>query len=187
MRVIVGITGASGAVYGVRLLEVLKKSGCEVHAVVTDSGWRVLDYECGLTEAALRGKVDQLYDIRDIGAAIASGSFLSDAMVVAPCSMKTLSCIAGGIADNLLTRAADVTLKENRRLVLLPRETPLHAIHLENMLKLSRLGVQILPACPGFYHRPQTLDSLVDMMVGKLCDALKIQHTLFKRWQGDSA
>lgn len=184
MRIIVGITGASGSIYGLRLIEVLKRFGCEVHAVVTDSGWQVLDYECGMAKTAFEKKVDMLHDIKNIGATIASGSFFSDAMVVAPCSMKTLGCIANGISDNLLTRAADVTLKENRQLILLPREAPFHAIHLENMLKLARLGVQIIPACPGFYHRPETLDDLINMMVGKICDALKLQHDLFPRWQG---
>ena len=105
-------------------------------------------------------------------------------MVIVPCSMKTLGSIAHGIADNLLTRAADVTLKESRPLIIVPRETPVNAIHLENMLKLSRLGVRIIPACPGFYHRPQTLDDIIDMLVGKICDSMGIEHTLFERWTG---
>lgn len=184
MRIIVGITGASGSIYGVRLLEVLKEKGCEVHGVVTKSGWQVLRHECDMKRRALREKVDVLYEIDDIGASIASGSFRADAMVVVPCSMKTLGSIAGGVSDNLLARAADVTMKEGRPLLLVPRETPLHAIHLENMLKLSRLGVRILPACPGFYHRPETLPALIDMLVGKICDQLHVEHDLFARWQG---
>ncbi|WP_110953079.1 UbiX family flavin prenyltransferase [Anaerosinus massiliensis] len=186
MRVIVGITGASGSIYGIRLIEVLKKiNACEVHAVVTKSGWQVLNYECGITREKLKEKVDLLHDIDHIGASIASGSFKNDAMIIAPCSMKTLASIAHGISDNLLTRAADVTLKEGRTLVLVPRETPLNAIHLENMLKLATLGVKIIPACPAFYHKPQNLQDIVDMLIGKICDNIHIDHNLFKRWQGD--
>jgi len=185
MRIIVGITGASGAIYSVRLLEVLKQAGCEIHAVVSEPGWQVLDYECSLQKEDIIAKVDYLHDVNNIGATIASGSFKTDAMVVVPCSMRTLGGIANGIADNLLGRAADVMLKEGRKLVLVPRETPFSAIHLSNMLKLSQLGVRILPACPGFYHRPDTLQSLIDMMVGKICDTLGVDHELFPRWQGE--
>lgn len=184
MRIIVGITGASGSIYGIRLLEVLKEKACEVHAVVTNSGYEVIQYECGITKAELEKKADALYEIDDIGAAIASGSFKNDLMVIVPCSMKTLGSIANGISDNLLTRAADVTLKEGRPLLLVPRETPIHAIHLENMLKLSRLGVKIIPASPGFYHKPETLAELIDMLVGKICDIMKLENHLFKRWHG---
>lgn len=186
MKFVVGITGASGSVYGLRLIEVLRQAGHEVYGVVTDSGWKVLDYECEMKKADLKQCINQLFENSDISAAIASGSFRVDAMVVAPCSMKTVASIAGGVSDNLLTRAADVTLKEGRPLLLVPRETPMHAIHLENMLKLARLGVKILPACPGFYHRPRTLEALVDMLVGKICDALSVEHQLFQRWQGIS-
>ena len=184
MRVIVGITGASGSIYGVRLIEVLKETNCEVHAVVTKSGWQVMEYECGISKVDFAKRVDALHDVDNIGASIASGSFKNDAMVIVPCSMKTLGSIAHGIADNLLTRAADVTLKESRPLIIVPRETPVNAIHLENMLKLSRLGVRIIPACPGFYHRPQTLEDIIDMLVGKICDSMGIEHTLFERWTG---
>lgn len=187
MKITIGITGASGSVYALRLIEVLRQAGHEIHAVVTDSGWRVMDYECSVDREAFRKRVDVLYDVADIGAAIASGSFLMDAMVVVPCSMKTAACIAGGISDNLLTRAADVALKEGRPLVLVPRETPMHAIHLENLLKLSRLGVRILPACPAFYHRPESLADIVDMLVGKICDSLGVEHDLFTRWQGEQS
>ena len=185
MRIIVGITGASGSIYGIRLIEVLKKSNCEVHAVVTKSGWKVLQYECGIDQDRMKTLVDQLYEVENIGAAIASGSFKNDAMVIVPCSMKSLGSIAAGISDNLLTRAADVTLKEGRQLVIVPRETPVHAIHLENMLKLARLGVKVIPASPGFYHRPKTMQDLIDMLVGKICDTLHVEHDLFERWQGD--
>lgn len=184
MRIIVGITGASGSIYGIRLIEVLKAQGCEVHAVVTKSGYQVIEYECGITKEKLQQQVDVLYEIDDIGASIASGSFKNDIMVIVPCSMKTLGSIANGISDNLLTRAADVTLKESRSLLIVPRETPVHAIHLENMLKLARLGVKIIPASPGFYHKPETLSDIVDMLVGKICDIMKIDNNLFQRWQG---
>ena len=183
MKIVIGITGASGSIYAIRLIEVLKLAGHELHVVLTDSGEKVIQYECGKTIDDLRQMSDVLYDIHDVGAAIASGSFKMDAMVVIPCSMKTAACIANGISDNLLTRAADVTLKEFRTLIVVPRETPMHAVHLENLLKLSRLGARIIPACPGFYHKPESLDDLVDMMVGKVCDSLGIEHELFKRWQ----
>lgn len=184
MRFVVGITGASGSVYGLRLIEVLKHEGHEIHAVVTHSGWKVMEYECGVTREQFLPKVDVLYDIDDITAPIASGSFLMDAMIIVPCTMKSAGCIANGIGDNLLTRAADVTLKEGRPLLLVPRETPMSAVHLENLLKLARLNVRIVPACPAFYERPATLTDLIDMMVGKICDALHVPNHLFCRWQG---
>lgn len=186
VRIIVGITGASGAVYGLRLIEVLKEAGCEIHAVVSEPGWQVLEYECGISRQEIASKVDFIHDINNIAACIASGSFKTDAMVVVPCSMRTLGGIANGIADNLLGRAADVMLKEGRKLILVPRETPFNAIHLGNMLKLAQLGVRIVPACPGFYHRPGSLQEVIDMMVGKICDTIGIDHDLFPRWQGDS-
>ena len=184
MKIVIGITGASGSVYALRLIEVLRQAGHEVHGVVTDSGWQVLAYECGVSKTDLAAKVDVLYDNANVGAAIASGSFQADAMVVLPCSMKTAASIAHSLSDNLLTRAADVTLKEGRRLVLVPRETPMHAIHLENLLTLARLGVRIVPAAPGFYHHPRSIEDLVDMLVGKICDQLGLQIDLFTRWEG---
>ena len=184
MKLVVGITGASGSIYALRLIEVLRQAGHEVHAVVTDSGWQVLDYECGVSREALAKRVAVLYDNDNVGAAIASGSFRADAMVVLPCSMKTAASIAHSMSDNLLTRAADVMLKEGRNLILVPRETPMHAIHLENLLKLAQLGVRIMPAAPGFYHRPETIEDLVDMLVGKICDQLGIDADLFARWEG---
>ena len=182
-KIVVGITGASGSIYAVRLIEVLREQGIEVYAVITDSGQRVLDYECGVTMEELSRRVDVLYPNTDVGAAIASGSFRMDAMVVLPCSMKTAGAIAHGVTDDLLTRAADVTLKEGRRLLLVPRETPMHEIHLENLLRLARAGAVIMPAAPGFYHRPETLDDLVNMMVGKILDRLGIEAELFTRWR----
>ena len=182
-KIVVGITGASGSIYAVRLIEVLREQGIEVYAVITDSGQRVLDYECGVTMEELSRRVDVLYPNTDVGAAIASGSFRMDAMVVLPCSMKTAGAIAHGVTDDLLTRAADVTLKEGRRLLLVPRETPMHEIHLENLLRLARAGGVVMPAAPGFYHRPETLDDLVNMMVGKILDRLGIEAELFTRWR----
>lgn len=191
---VVGITGASGAAYGVRLCQELLARGYELHVVVTDSGWRVLQEELGWNvtnrKAALVQAFGDLsgtytyYPIQDIGAAIASGSFRTAGMVVAPCSMGTLAAIAHGLSDNLLERAADVMLKEGRSLILLPRETPLHAIHLENMLTLAKMGVKIVPAMPGFYNGPQTLEEIVRFMVGKIMDMMNIDHEIYRRWSG---
>ncbi|MCH3959583.1 MAG: UbiX family flavin prenyltransferase [Selenomonas sp.] len=184
MKIVVGITGASGSIYGVRLIEVLRRAGHEVHAVVTQSGWQVLDYECGVSRESLAKQVNVLYDVENISAAIASGIIPYGCHGGGALLDETAGSIAHGISDNLLTRAADVALKEGRPLILVPRETPMHAIHLENLLKLAQTGARIMPACPGFYHRPQTLDDLVDMMVGKICDMLGVEHQLFARWQG---
>lgn len=185
-RIIVGVSGASGAIYAYRLIQVLADSGIEVHFVASKAGLEVLEYECGLTMVQLTQMVHKIYDVNRIDSAIASGSFPCESMVIVPCSMKTLGSLANGIAGNLLTRAADVTLKEGRKLVLVTRETPVHAIHLENMLKLSHAGARIVPACPGFYHRPQTIEELVDMLVGKICDTLNVDNDLFERWIGPS-
>lgn len=184
MRVIVGITGASGAVYGLSLLRALQGLGHEVHCVVSEYGWKVLDHECGVAEGDLRPLVSALYPVDDITAPIASGSFRADVMAVAPCSMRTLAAIAGGLAGNLLCRAADVMLKERKNLVLAVRESPFSAIHLENMLKLARLGVGILPASPGFYHQPKTIDELVAMMTGRILDSMGVANDCFTRWNG---
>ena len=185
-RIIVGVSGASGAIYAYRLIQVLADSGIEVHFVASKAGLEVLEYECGLTMVQLTQMVHKIYDVNRIDSAIASGSFPCESMVIVPCSMKTLGSLANGIAGNLLTRAADVTLKEGRKLVLVTRETPVHAIHLENMLKLSHAGARIVPACPGFYHRPQTIEELVDMLVGKICVTLNVDNDLFERWTGPS-
>lgn len=182
-KIIVGITGASGSIYAVRLMEVLCRRGIEIHAVVTTSGEKVLDYECGITREELSRRVTKLYANDDVGAAIASGSFRMDAMVILPCSMRAAGALAHGVTDDLLTRAADVTLKEGRRLLLVPRETPMHEIHLENLLRLARAGAVVMPAAPGFYHRPETVDDFVNMMVGKICDRLGLEEELFLRWR----
>jgi len=184
VRVVVGISGASGAIYGWRLLEVLQEAGCETHAVISKHGWEVLHYECGVDRTAVKQRVSQLHDVDHLGAVIASGSFRTAGMVIAPCSMRTLANVANGTADNLLCRAADVTVKEGRKLIVVPREAPFSAIHLTNMLRLAQLGVCVLPACPGFYHKPATLDDLVAMVVGKICDQLGVEHNLFEPWIG---
>lgn len=184
MKIIVGITGASGSIYGLRLIEVLKEAGHQVHAVLTDSGEQVVKYECPDIYKRIIDSVDMLHDVHNIGASIASGSFRADAMVVVPASMKTVASIASGVTDNLLTRAADVMLKEGRQLILVPREAPMHAGHLENLLKAARIGAVIIPASPGFYHHPATVMDLVDMLVGKICDRLSIENDLFRRWDG---
>ncbi len=184
MRITVGITGASGSIYGLRLLQELAKLGHEVHATVSDSGWKVMDHECGVGADAIRPLVHALHPVDNIAAPIASGSFRADVMVVAPCSMRTLAAISTGLAGNLLCRAADVMLKERKNLVLAVRETPLNAIHLENMLTLARLGAAIVPACPGFYHAPSTLDDLVSIMVGRIMDSMGIDNDIFTRWNG---
>lgn len=183
-RIVVGVSGASGAIYAYKLIKVLVNSGIEVHLVASKAGQEVLQYECNVSMQELTNIVHKVYDVNRIDSAIASGSFPCESMVIVPCSMRTLGSLAGGITDNLLTRAADVTLKEGRKLVLVTRETPVHAIHLENMLKLSRAGARIVPACPGFYHRPTTIDELVDMLVGKICDTLNVDNDLFERWNG---
>lgn len=182
MRILLGITGASGSLYAVRLIKNLCAGDHEVHLIVTHSGEEVIAHECSAEAAQLTAWVHRRYDVNDMGAAVASGSFPMEAMVIVPCSMKTAACIAHGISDNLLTRAADVTLKEGRPLLLVPRETPMSAIHLENLLHLSRAGAIVLPACPAFYHRPQTIEDLADMLTGKILDALHIENHLFPRW-----
>lgn len=193
-RWVVGITGASGSIYGIRLAEELLKQEFEVHLVVTEAGWRVLKEEMGWQASKRQAMLEERFgsfvgDGRlvyhpnsDIGASIASGSFRVTGMVVSPCSMGTLSGIAHGISDDLLTRAADVMLKERRQLLLVPRETPLHAIHLENMLTLARLGVTILPAMPAFYYKPQSMDDMIDFLVGKVLDSMNVEHDLYTRW-----
>lgn len=191
-RLAVGITGASGSIYGVRLIECLLDQEYEVHLVVSNAGWRVIKEELGWNITDREGILNEKFGsrpgslvyhpINDIGASIASGSFLMDGMIIMPCSMGTLSAIAHGASDNLMARAADVMLKEGRSLVLVPRETPLHAIHLENMLKLSQLGVKMVPAMPAFYYHPKTMDDLINFLVGKVLDTLRIEHQLFTRW-----
>lgn len=184
-RLLVAITGASGAVYGWRLLQVLGAiPGVQVHAVVSDAGWLTLRHELDVQADALHALVHTLHDAAHLGAGPASGSFRCDGMVVAPCSMRTLAAIAHGLSDNLVTRAADVMLKERRRLVLMARETPLHLGHLRNMTAVTEMGAIVCPPMPAFYLRPQTLDDLVDASVARVLDLLDVPHALSERWQG---
>ena len=185
MRIVVGITGASGAIYGVRLLEVLAdRSDVETHLLISPPAERVLRHETTRTPEEVASLADSYYAYDDLFASLASGSFLTDGMVVVPCSMKTLSAIAHSHADNLLARAADVTLKELRRLVLVVRETPLHVGHLELMAQAARLGAVILPPVPAFYHHPETVAEVVDHTVGRILDMFRIEHALTPRWGG---
>jgi 4-hydroxy-3-polyprenylbenzoate decarboxylase len=184
-RLLVAITGASGAVYGWRLLQVLSAMpGVQVHAVVSDAGWLTLRHELALGSEALRPLVHTLHDAAHLGAGPASGSFRCSGMVVAPCSMRTLAAIAHGLSDNLVTGAADVMLKERRRLVLMTRETPLHLGHLRNMTAVTEMGAIVCPPMPAFYLRPQSLDDIVDASVARVLDLLDVPHALSERWQG---
>lgn len=184
-RLLVAITGASGAVYGLRLLQVLSAiPDVQAHAVVSDAGWLTLRHELDVDADMLRPLVHTLHDAAHLGAGPASGSFRCSGMVVAPCSMRTLAAIAHGLSDNLVTRAADVMLKERRRLVLMTRETPLHLGHLRNMTAVTEMGAIVCPPMPAFYLRPKTLDDLVDASVARVLDLLDVPHTLSQRWQG---
>ena len=184
-RIVVAISGASGAVYGVRLLQALRDiSGVHTHLTVSDAGWLNLRHELDLDRDAVGALAHRLHDVRDVGAAIASGSFQSHAMVVAPCSMRTLAAVAHGLADNLITRTADVMLKERRRLVLLARETPLNLAHLRNMVTVTEMGAIVFPPVPAFYQRPQTVDDIVDHTVSRLVDLLDLPNPRAPRWPG---
>ena len=183
-RVVVGITGATGAIYAKRLLERLRDSGAETHLVLSPAGVLNAYHELGLDRGTLEALADHAYNPADIGAAIASGSFRSDAMVVAPCSMRTLATIAHGLSDNLLTRAADVMLKERRRLVLMVRETPFNLAHLRNMTAVTEMGGVIFPPLPAFYHRPQTIAEMVDDTVERVLGLLGIDGAAPKAWTG---
>jgi len=185
-RIIVAISGASGAVYGVRLLQVLRDApGVESHLVVSGAGWRNVQEEHGLQRADIEALAHQVHDIANVGASIASGSFQCSGMVVAPCSMRTLAAIAHGLSDNLITRAADVQLKERRRLVLMVRESPLSLIHLRNMVSATEAGAIICPPMPAFYLRPRSVDDVVDFSVARALDLLDVPHTLAARWNGN--
>lgn len=189
-RYIVGITGASGSIYGVRLMEELLKRNHEIHLVLTNNGEKVLSYELRkdlksiIEELKIFNEKLLIHDINNLFAPIASGSFKVDGMVIIPCSMSTLAEVSSGVSKNLLGRAADVCIKEKRNLILVPRETPLSPIHLRNMLYLSEIGVKILPAMPGFYHHPESIDDIVNSIVGRVLDGLGIENTLYSKWCG---
>ena len=187
-RYVVAITGASGSIYGLRLLEELLTAGHDLHLIVSEAGEDVLRYEAADKWRELEQRFEkspnlQRHSVNDLFAPVASGSYPVDGMVVAPCTMATLAEIANGMARNLITRAADVCLKERRRLILVPREMPLSAIHLENMAKADRAGAVILPAMPSFYGRPQTLDDLVNTVAGRILDTLELPNSLYPRWK----
>ena len=184
-HIIVGISGASSAIYGVRLLQALRTlPGIETHAVISDAGWLNITHELGLERTHAPTLADVVHSIDHIGASIASGSFRASGMVVAPCSMRTLAAIAHGLADNLLTRAADVMLKERRRLILLARETPLHLVHLRNMTTVTEMGAIVCPPVPAFYQKPQTVEDIVQHSLARVLDLLGLEQTLAAPWMG---
>ena len=185
IKIIVGITGASGIVYGVRLVEVLhERPDAEVHLIVSDAARITLAHEMGVTAESLIQRADVIHDVKNIAAPISSGSFQTAGMVIAPCSMNTMGAIAYSQGGNLITRSADVCLKERRPLILVPRETPLHLGHLRAMVALAEMGAVILPPLPAFYHKPKTIEDLIDHTVGKILDQLGLEHSLFRRWEG---
>jgi len=185
-RLVVGISGASGVIYGIRLLEVLRQQAVETHLVMSKAAELTIAHETDIRPAEIRRLADHNYPVADVGAAIASGSFKTMGMVIAPCSVRSMAEIATGVTSNLLTRAADVTLKERRRLVLMLRETPLHTGHLRSMLQISEMGGIIAPPVPGFYARPANLQDLIDHTVGRVLDLFGLEAGLVKRW-GDAA
>jgi 4-hydroxy-3-polyprenylbenzoate decarboxylase len=185
MKIIVGITGATGAIYGVRILERLREAGAETHLVISRWGARTLLHETPYSREQVESMASAAYAPGDMGAAISSGSFRTDGMVIAPCSAKTLAAVAHGFGENLVHRAADVVLKERRRLVLVVREAPLNDIHLENMLKLSRMGAVVLPPMPAFYSRPRTVDDIVNHTVSRVLDQFGLDASGVERWSGE--
>lgn len=182
LPLVVGITGASGVIYGVELLKALQNTDVETHLILSESAGRNLAIETNYSIKDVRSLADVVYSNKDVGAAVASGSFLTRGMVVVPCTIKSLSGIAYSYADNLITRAADVTLKEKRTLVMMVRETPLHKGHLEMMARCADLGATILPPMPSFYHGPQSIQDIINQSIGKVLDQVGIEHNLFRRW-----
>jgi 4-hydroxy-3-polyprenylbenzoate decarboxylase len=183
-RLIVGLTGSTGAIFGIRLLEALKHSEIESHLIISKWAQRTIEHETPYTVEQVRALATVVHSQGDMGASISSGSFLTEGMVVIPCSMRTLAGIANGYGEHLVHRAADVILKERRRLVLVARETPLSQVHLENMLKLSRMGVVMLPPMPAFYNHPKTVDDVIDHIVARVLDQFGIAAPFAKRWDG---
>jgi 4-hydroxy-3-polyprenylbenzoate decarboxylase len=183
LKIIVGITGTSGVIYGIRLIENLVKLDVETHLIISDTAKKIIEYETNYDIEKIKQMAHRSYDNRDLFAPPASGSFRHNGMIVVPCSLKTLSAIANGYADTLISRAAICTLKEDIKLILVPRETPLDRASIKNMLKAKENGATILPATPAFYHRPENIDEIIDFIVGKILDQLGIKHNLFKRWK----
>ena len=181
-RIVIGISGASGVIYGIKLLNLLQEKDFETHLIISESGRQNIEIETSYKADDVAAMADYTYDNRDVGAALASGSYLTEGMVVVPCTIKTLSGIANSYTNNLLVRAADVTLKEKRKLVLVVRETPLHVGHLSLMMKAANMGAHILPPVPSFYHQPKTIDDIIHQTIGKIFDYLGIEHNLYKRW-----
>ena len=182
MEIVIGISGASGVQYGIRLLKVLADMKIHTHLVISKSAKQIIQIETDYSPLEIEELASEVYGEKDFTSSIASGSHMFDGMIIAPCSMKTLGSIANGISDNLMTRAADVCLKEGRKLILMTRETPLNRIHLENMLRAQQAGAVILPASPGFYSKPQTIEDLVNIMAGRALDQFGIENKLYKRW-----
>ncbi len=181
-NLIVAITGASGVIYGIKLLQALKSSSYKIHLILSEPGSRNIELETGMKPEVIQGIADYTYFNTDIEAPLASGSFITEGMIVIPCTVKTLSGIANCYAENLIVRAADVTLKEKRKLVLVVRETPLHVGHLRLMQMAAEMGAHILPPIPSFYHQPKTIDDIINQTIGKIFDYFAIEHDLFKRW-----
>ena len=182
MRLVVGITGSSGVIYGIKLLEVLLKIKIETHLIISKWGERNVQIETDKSVEFVKSLATRNYNNDDMAAPISSGSFKTDGMAIVPCSMKTLSSIANGYDDSLVSRAAGVCIKESRRLVIVPRETPLSKIHLQNMISLADIGVIVLPAMPGFYQRPKSMDDLITHIAGKILDQFGIEHNIYRRW-----
>ena len=181
-RIVIGISGASGVTYGVRMLDVLRQTDFETHLIISNAGRLNIEIETSYKPAEVEAMADVVYDHKDMAASLASGSFLTEGMVVVPCTIKSLSGIANSYNENLLVRTADVTLKEKRKLVLVVRETPLHVGHLRLMTLAAEMGAHILPPVPSFYHQPETIEDIIDQTIGKVFDYMGIEHNLFKRW-----
>ena len=184
MEIVIGISGASGVGYGIRLLQVLQ--GSIIHLVITDSARKIIKVETDFSPEDVEDLADHVYAEDDFTAPIASGSYRFDAMVIIPCSMKTLAGVASGMSDNLIGRSAEICLKDRRRLVMVPRETPLSLIQLKNMVSVTEAGAVVLPACPAFYSRPQNLDDLIDVLVGRVLDSIGVENNLYPRWKGNA-
>lgn len=183
MKIVVGISGASGVIYGIRLLEELMKVEAETHLIISSIAKEIIEHETDYSVNDVEKLADYVHNENDLSAIVNSGSFKFDTAIIIPCSMKTLSAISNGYGDKVITRVADVTLKEQRQLIIVPRETPLRTVHLENMVKISKEGAIILPAMPGFYHKPQTIDDQINFIIGKIFDIMNIDNNLFTKWK----